>query len=124
MGGISANGNSCISICYINGENIWLCNMNRYAINPAAPYLASYAYDMEWKCIKVSTDFGVYITGGSEADADNCAVTVVGWNGVKAAILAASASPPLAISAPRFLQPHCSFGSFGSFGNWGYVVES
>ena len=54
---------------------------NSWSINRAAPYLASYSYDIEWKCIHLFTDPGVYITGGSEGDTDGYAVIILGWNG-------------------------------------------
>ncbi|KAH8751715.1 hypothetical protein F5882DRAFT_470022 [Hyaloscypha sp. PMI_1271] len=81
LGRIICPGNSCVSMCCINGDNLWLCNYNNFAIDPALDYLASYAYDIEQSCTEDWTDPGVWIAGGHDRDTDGYAVWVLGWNG-------------------------------------------
>ncbi|PMD36498.1 hypothetical protein L207DRAFT_532119 [Hyaloscypha variabilis F] len=74
---VGAGRGTCAQICCDDGDKVFACNDNSYAIDPASSYLASYVLDIVSDCWD---QFGDTV-GGQEFDTDDYNVIVRGNGG-------------------------------------------
>ncbi|KAN0096044.1 hypothetical protein V8E51_014849 [Hyaloscypha variabilis] len=80
-GRVWINAQSCSRVCCVTGNQVWICNDNNYAINPALPYIQSYVGAIVGYCTTSDTVAGP-LAGGQMFDTDGYNVILRGEGGL------------------------------------------